>query len=104
MFGPKRGDCAKMSPMRDVRYERRAGRTSIRLFNALARTLYRFKPSALYRFKPSMADLNEEALLATARKKTGFSDFGGESFRAALPRLLASIEANAQIHEFGRFL
>src|SRR5262245_51299884 len=50
------------------------------------------------------ASLSEAALLAAATRKTGLSDFGDESFREPLRRLLASLEADAALTPFGRVL
>ena len=49
--------------------------------------------------RPSLA---EDELLAAARRATGLDDFGAESFRAGLARLLESLEGEAQLTTLGR--
>jgi hypothetical protein len=46
--------------------------------------------------------LDEETLLAKARRKTGLSDFGSDSFREGLSVLLAALEAEAGLSALGR--
>jgi hypothetical protein len=48
--------------------------------------------------------LDEASLLAAARRETALDDFGDESFREPLRRLLGSLEAEAQLHPLGRLL
>lgn len=50
------------------------------------------------------ATLQESALLDIARKKTGLSDFGDESFLVPMRVLLNSLEEEAELHPLGRFL
>lgn len=49
-------------------------------------------------------DLAESELLANARKETGLADFGDESFLPALRALLKSLESEAELNPFGRFV
>lgn len=49
-------------------------------------------------------DLTEATLLAEARKETGLDRLGDESFLPAMRALLASLEADAQLNPFGRFV
>lgn len=44
------------------------------------------------------------ALMETARRKTGLSDFGDGSFRGRMDLLLDSIEKEARLHPWGRFI
>lgn len=48
------------------------------------------------------ADLDEEALVATARRETGLDHFGDESFRPGLGELLNSLRTEANLNPFGR--
>jgi hypothetical protein len=48
--------------------------------------------------------LDEGALLDTAVKKSGLRDFGDESWRPALRRLLAAMAEEARLHPWGRFI
>lgn len=50
------------------------------------------------------ASLDEESLLAAARRKTGLVQFGDESFRPALRILLQALEQEARLHPVGRFI
>lgn len=45
---------------------------------------------------------DEEALLASARRRTGLEDFGGEDFRTPMRRLLAAFDEEADLHLLGR--
>lgn len=49
-------------------------------------------------------DLSEQALIAEAQKETGLTRFVDESFFPAMRTLLASIEAEANLNPFGRFI
>jgi hypothetical protein len=49
-------------------------------------------------------DLSVESLLAAARKETGLAHYGDESFLPAMGALLASLEAEANLNPFGRFV
>ncbi len=49
-------------------------------------------------------NLSEEYLISTAAKAEGLNDFGDESFREPLKKLLESIENEANLHPFGRFV
>jgi hypothetical protein len=48
--------------------------------------------------------LDAESLLASARRRTRLDDFGGDDFREGLDRLLASLEAEADLTLLGRFI
>jgi hypothetical protein len=48
--------------------------------------------------------LDAEALCAAARRRTGLSDFGDGAFREPLGRLVASLESEARLTPFGRFV
>lgn len=48
--------------------------------------------------------LQVDTLLAAARRKTGLRDFGDESFLPALRTLADSIDREAQLHPFGRWV
>ena len=43
-------------------------------------------------------------LLRAAKKKTGLDDFGEENFRPALEKLIDSVNHEAKLHAFGRFV
>ena len=60
--------------------------------------------AALRRIGVPLASLDAEALLQTARRNTGLSDFGHDAFRAPLARLLASLEGEAQLTLLGRVI
>jgi hypothetical protein len=47
-------------------------------------------------------DLDPDELLAEARRRTSLSDFGDPAFEEPMRRLLAAIEAEAQLHATGR--
>lgn len=53
---------------------------------------------------PRLISLDEDNLIATARKKTGLSDFGDESFRGPLQVFLHAIKTDAKPSTLGRFL
>jgi hypothetical protein len=67
----------------------------IRGLNAIGRTLVRFGQTPIA--------LDEAALLEAARRQTGLSDFGPESFRPGLRKLLDSLERDARLTLFGRY-
>ena len=67
----------------------------IRAFNAVGRAL---AASGIRPFK-----LDDETLLGMARRAARLDDFGPDTFRPALARLLESIEADSQLTLFGRF-
>jgi hypothetical protein len=48
--------------------------------------------------------LDEASLVAAARRESGLRDFGDESFREPLGRLLASLDEEAELHPLGRML
>jgi hypothetical protein len=48
--------------------------------------------------------LDEASLLAAARRDSSLHEFGDESFREPLHRLIASLEAEAQLHPLGRLV
>jgi len=50
-----------------------------------------------------LISLDEENLIKAARKKTGLTDFGDESFRERMRILLSSVHADANPSPFGRF-
>jgi hypothetical protein len=54
-------------------------------------------------FATGLVSLDEERLLAAARRRTGLEDFGHDSFREPLRVLLRSLEDEAQLSVFGRF-
>jgi hypothetical protein len=66
----------------------------IRLINAAGRAASRLGVRA-----PS---LDEGALLAAARKETGLGDFGSDSFRPGLRKLIESLEGEAALNAIGR--
>lgn len=49
-------------------------------------------------------DLSEQVLIAEAKKETGICNFKDESFLPAMRELLASIEAEANLNPFGRYV
>lgn len=55
------------------------------------------------RLAPHLVSLEETALLAAARRRTGLEDFGDESFREPLRVLLDAIETESDQSAFGRF-
>ncbi|MFO8011045.1 MAG: sulfotransferase [Dehalococcoidia bacterium] len=50
-----------------------------------------------------LVKLEEESLLAAARKKTGLNDFGDDSFREPMRILLKALDKEASLSAFGRF-
>ena len=52
----------------------------------------------------SLVPLEADELIATARRTTGFDDFGGNEWREPFEVLLRSIEDEAQLHPFGRLM
>jgi len=48
-------------------------------------------------------DLNEKSLLEEAARNTGFSDYGDNAFRNGLQVLLAALEGEAKLNDFGHF-
>ena len=67
----------------------------IRAMNALGRALARVGASPIR--------LDEASLLRAASKATGLRDYGDESFRPGLERLLRSLEEDGKLTLFGRF-
>lgn len=51
----------------------------------------------------SLVNLTEESLLNTAKRESGLSDWGDESFRLPLRILLESLEKDAELNLFGRY-
>ncbi|MEZ5573953.1 MAG: sulfotransferase [Halioglobus sp.] len=49
-------------------------------------------------------DLEQNKLLSAARKATGLQDFGDDSFLDAMQRLIASLEAEADLNPLGRYM
>ncbi len=68
----------------------------IRTANALGRGLERAGRRPI--------SLDEEALLRAARRASGLEDYGSPSFRPGLARLLQSLEEDAELNLFGRFM
>ena len=66
-------------------------------FNALSWTLGPLEKVGLMH-----QALHTEALVAAARRQTGLDDFGDETFREPLSRLLASCATEARLNIFGR--
>ena len=67
----------------------------IRAMNALGRGLARFGAVPI--------SLEEASLARTASRQTGLTDFGDESFRPGLRKLLESLEKDARLTLFGRY-
>ncbi|MBP9714275.1 MAG: sulfotransferase, partial [Sterolibacterium sp.] len=67
----------------------------ITAFNAIGRVL---EPFGL------RASLDAENLIAAARKKTGLTDFGDDSFRDGLTVLTRALDTEAQLHPLGRLI
>jgi hypothetical protein len=70
--------------------------TAIRAFN------HAF--SVLGRFGDTLLSLKPEALLKTASRQTGLSDYGSDYFREPLQRLCDSLQQDAQLSAFGRLI
>ncbi len=66
-----------------------------RAINALGRPVMRLLPNL---------SLREESLFAAARDQTGLDDFGDDSFREGLRRLLSSLESEADLTPIGRII
>jgi hypothetical protein len=49
-------------------------------------------------------NLGEDSLIKTAMRKTGFEDFGNESIWERMRLLISSLENEARLHPFGRFM
>ncbi len=67
----------------------------IRAMNALGRGLARVGVKPI--------SLSEDALLSAARRASRLDDFGPETFRPGLQKLLESIETNGRLSLFGRY-
>jgi len=67
----------------------------IRAMNALGRGLSRIGVTPI--------SLSEKSLFSAASRQTGLSDFGSDSFRPGLARLLESLENEARLTLFGRY-
>lgn len=52
----------------------------------------------------NLVPLDPDELIATARRTTGFSDFGGDEWREPFEVLLRAIENEAELHFFGRLM
>lgn len=66
---------------------------AVRALNAAGGVVRRFGLSV---------SLDEHSLLAAARKKTGLSDFGADTFRPGLSALLSSLQTQADLTPIGR--
>lgn len=77
-------------------YERPYRAWGVRLYNALG--------GVLSRAGIPLGSLEEEQLLEKARRMTGLSDFGDDSFRAPLGVLLRAYEEESELTPFGRLL
>jgi hypothetical protein len=67
-----------------------------RSLNAVGRTLARIG------IRPG--NLGSQSLLEAARQQTGLADFGEDSFREGLDRLVESLESEARLSVIGRFI
>jgi hypothetical protein len=61
-------------------------------------------PIRLFNLTGFQTKLEEGALIDAATKKSGLRDFGDESWRPALRRLLVSLNQEARLHPWGRFI
>ena len=61
-------------------------------------------PIRLYNLSGIRTALEEGALIDAAVKKSGLRDFGDETWRPAFRRLLTSLNQEAQLHPWGRFI
>lgn len=52
----------------------------------------------------SLVPLDAEELLETARRNTGFSDFGSDEWREGFDTLIKSVNEEAELHLFGRLM
>ncbi len=68
---------------------------AIRLFNILG---------GLFAVLGLRSSLKPESMLKAARRRTGLSDFGDESFMEGLQVLARSLDEEASLHPFGRFV
>lgn len=68
----------------------------VRAFNAVGR--------GLRTLGLPIARLDEDALIAAARKRAGLADFGSESFREGLRHFIASLENEAELSTLGRVI
>lgn len=74
------------------------------------RAPYRPRPIALANralaplFRTVQPSLDDESLLRAARRATGLADFGDDSFREPLRRLVRSIDREAALHPIGRLI
>ncbi len=69
---------------------------AVRLFNRLVRQLKRFGLG--------LNGMTEESILATARRRTGLTEFRDEAFRVPLGVLIQSFRDDARLHPFGRMM
>lgn len=60
--------------------------------------------STLRRIGVPLVELSEESMLAAAVRQTGLSDWGDQRFRVALRTLINSLETEANLNFFGRYL
>jgi hypothetical protein len=61
-------------------------------------------PIRLFNLAGVRTKLEEGALIDTAVKRSGLRDFGDDSWRPALGRLLISLNEEARLHPWGRFI
>ena len=61
-------------------------------------------PIRLFNLSGIQTKLEEGALIDAAVKKSGLRDFGDETWRPALRRLLTSLNEEARLHPWGRFI
>ncbi len=66
--------------------------------------LQRFNDEARSMDPASLVPLDPAELIATAQRRSGFDDFGGDEWREPFEILVRSIEEEADLHPFGRLM
>lgn len=66
--------------------------------------LVRFNAEALHADIRNLVPLEAAELIDTARRATGFSDFGGDEWREPFEILIRSLNEEAELHYFGRLM
>ncbi len=78
--------------------------TELRAARPFGLRIFNRSGAALRKLGIPLVRLDADSLLQAARKSTGLTDFGHDTFRAPLDRLVASLESEAQLTMLGRVI
>ena len=66
--------------------------------------LRRFNAEALHADIRNLVPLEADELIGTARRATGFNDFGSDEWREPFEILIRSLNEEAELHYFGKLM